>query len=284
MDLQKLKFDKLKYGKELLIDTVDMEEFDPGGAVALPNFYVMGCLKKANGKIQINDQVLGLDNYTFLFIRPGAITNMEDSNFEEATWIFFEGEFLDFFFDDQFFTYKFDFFHGVNTQKSLHLTSSQFEVLYNLAREIHEEIRDLKFDSVDLLRSSLYLLLIKLNRYYGKDHKTHGTLISDMRVLKLKHLLENRIRILHTVEEYAKALEISKTYLNKLSQQFFGRTSKQLITDRLILECKQEILFTQKDIAEIAYDLNFSDPANFNRFFKKATSLTPAKYRAEFSK
>jgi len=46
-------------------------------------------------------------------------------------------------------------------------------------------------------------------------------------------------------------------------------------------EAKSLIQFTTFDIAEIAYRLNFSDPANFGKFFKKHSGLTPLEFRKE---
>jgi AraC-like DNA-binding protein len=46
-----------------------------------------------------------------------------------------------------------------------------------------------------------------------------------------------------------------------------------------LTESKSLIRFTEFDIAEIAYQLNFSDPANFGKFFKKHTGQTPVEFR-----
>jgi AraC family transcriptional regulator, transcriptional activator of pobA len=46
-------------------------------------------------------------------------------------------------------------------------------------------------------------------------------------------------------------------------------------------EAKSMIQFSIMDIAEIAYQLNFSDPANFGKFFKKHAAVTPVKYRKQ---
>ena len=47
----------------------------------------------------------------------------------------------------------------------------------------------------------------------------------------------------------------------------------------MLEEAKSIIQFTDLDIAEIAYRLNFSDPANFGKFFKKHTNQTPLEFR-----
>ena len=43
---------------------------------------------------------------------------------------------------------------------------------------------------------------------------------------------------------------------------------------------KSLLLYTNNSVAEIAYRLDFSDPASFNRFFKTITNETPLVYRS----
>jgi len=52
----------------------------------------------------------------------------------------------------------------------------------------------------------------------------------------------------------------------------------------LAQEAKVLLRSTSLSAAEIAYQLNFSDPAAFSRFFKKSTGLTPLKYRLQETK
>ena len=176
--MRKLKFDKLKYGRECLIDTVDLTKFEPKPQPILINHYMIACAKKVSGITKINHHTQVLQDSSFIFVQPGTIMELHTTRYEEGTWVIFEGEFLDFFFNNKFFTYKFDFFHGIDKHYVLPLYKDKFDEPYILAREIHSE---------HLLRSSLYLLFIRLNRYYGQLYKTSGTLISD----KLLHNFDN---------------------------------------------------------------------------------------------
>jgi len=109
-------------------------------------------------------------------------------------------------------------------------------------------------------------------------------MINNLKFLRFRQMLEQHIKDKHTVQEYADALKIGRTYLNKLSKLYLGNTAKEVIRARLLLEAKKEILYSQKDISEIAYELNFSNPPNFFRFFRQLTGLSPQQYRKEFSK
>lgn len=281
--MQKLDFEKNRYGKEILIDTADMAEFNQSLKIAQPTFYIIGALHQAKGSVQIDMESHEVADETFLFISPNTRVNIENLEVKEAIWLFFEGEFLDFFFQDKFFTYKFDFFHGPKALRPLSLDPSGFKDTYALFQQIHSEKRALREDSHHFLRSSLYLLLIKLNRQYGSRFSSEGNVIQDNRILQFKQLLETHIKEFKTVEEFAQQLNISKTHLNKLCNSHFGKPCSHLIAERLLLETKQALVFSSRDIAQISFEFGFSEPSNFIRFFKKHTLTTPLSFRLEFS-
>ena len=47
----------------------------------------------------------------------------------------------------------------------------------------------------------------------------------------------------------------------------------------VLLESKVRLQNHEQSIYQIAYDLNFSDPSHFGKFFKKHTGLSPMEYR-----
>ena len=61
-----------------------------------------------------------------------------------------------------------------------------------------------------------------------------------------------------------------------------GLSVKHLLGAKRLKESKKEIVFTDKNIQEISYDLGFKDDAYFNRVFKNATGTTPRQFRESF--
>jgi AraC family transcriptional regulator, transcriptional activator of pobA len=85
-----------------------------------------------------------------------------------------------------------------------------------------------------------------------------------------------------TIEEYAELLFVTPNHLSQYIKEASGKNALSFINDRIMTEAKSLIQFTDYDIAEIAYQLNFSDPANFGKFFKKHSEQTPLEFRKKF--
>ncbi len=82
-----------------------------------------------------------------------------------------------------------------------------------------------------------------------------------------------------TLASYAEELGITAPYLNQLCKQLTGRSAQQILHERLLLEAKRTLLYTALRVNEIAYQLGFSDPAYFTRFFRRLTGMAPLTYR-----
>jgi AraC family transcriptional activator of pobA len=68
--------------------------------------------------------------------------------------------------------------------------------------------------------------------------------------------------------------------LNDHVKRAIGVTAGHLIRQRMLTEAKRQLVFTNQAITEISYDLGFSDPSHFARFFRKNTGQTPLGFRA----
>ncbi|MDH6354970.1 AraC family transcriptional activator of pobA [Dysgonomonas sp. PH5-45] len=82
---------------------------------------------------------------------------------------------------------------------------------------------------------------------------------------------------------YSNQLGITPKKLNQACIRGTGKTLKQHLQERLVLEIKKEIRMGQKSLKEIAFDLRFNEPAYFTRFFKQHTGYTPTQFKEQES-
>lgn len=78
---------------------------------------------------------------------------------------------------------------------------------------------------------------------------------------------------------FADRLAVHVNYLNRAVKKSTGRTTTDHIFERLTIEAKVLLRYTNWSVAEIGYVLGFEDPAHFNNFFKKRTKYTPLQFR-----
>jgi len=281
--MQKLIFNTNKYGEKLLIDIKTFDEIEFYDNKLKPDFYAIAVLEKAEGEIIINTKKILLNDNIILFTQPGHEVYIGNSIFKKGFFLFFVKEFIDTFFNDNLFLFKFNFFRH-NLPEYFVTTKEMLSEILMSVSEIRNEILNLQDDSEHLLRSLLYYLLIKTNRLYSDTYKLNNSTVKNIYILKFQQLLENNICEKHNVNEYAYDLKISRTYLNKLVKNYFNKTANQVIREYLLAEAKRKIVYSKNDISQIAFDLNFSEASSFVRFFKKMTGTSPNKFRKEFSK
>ena len=132
----------------------------------------------------------------------------------------------------------------------------------------------------DVLFHLLSVMLLKINEQHSKVYGKEPIVQRDKEVLlSLRRLINQYYQSEHNTAFYVRALGINIKTVNHICQRLTQRTVHDLIKDKLLTEAKMLLLTTGVSMKEIAFELGFSDPAYFGRFFKKLTNLTPANYR-----
>jgi AraC family transcriptional activator of pobA len=131
------------------------------------------------------------------------------------------------------------------------------------------------------MRGLLALIAIEVVRL-GVSRARSGTVTlepTDARVDELRRLIEEHFRKQRLISFYAEKLAMTADRLNDHVKRATGVTAGHLIRQRVLTEAKRQLVFTTQPIHEIAYDLAFSDPSHFTRFFRKQTGTTPQAFR-----
>ena len=84
-----------------------------------------------------------------------------------------------------------------------------------------------------------------------------------------------------SVSDYATALSITPTHLNRVTRAATGDTASHLILNRLIREARRNLAYTNLPVSTIAYALGFEDPAYFSRVYAAATGRSPSAFRTQ---
>lgn len=99
-------------------------------------------------------------------------------------------------------------------------------------------------------------------------------------VARFRRLVEGELRSGWSIADYARALGVTPGRLRQACVAVTGRAPIDLLHERLIIEAKRNLTYTDMRVAEVAYDLGFDDPAYFSRFFTRHVGLAPGRFRA----
>jgi AraC-like DNA-binding protein len=101
---------------------------------------------------------------------------------------------------------------------------------------------------------------------------------------KFNLLVEAHFRSQHAVSYYAERLNKSPKTLSNLFALYSNTSPSQIIQERILIEAKRLLSYTDKSAKEIAYEVGFEDAAYFSAYFKKHTDRAPLEFRTEMSK
>ena len=100
-------------------------------------------------------------------------------------------------------------------------------------------------------------------------------------VLRYRGLLETHFRDRRALGFYAGELAVTPARLNAACKARAGRTASDLLYERIVIEAKRYLVYTESSVAQVAHLTGFEDPAYFNRFFARRVGLSPGAYRRQ---
>ncbi|RNC88329.1 MAG: helix-turn-helix domain-containing protein [Winogradskyella sp.] len=131
----------------------------------------------------------------------------------------------------------------------------------------------------EMLRMLMARFMIKATRILKNNSENLRTQESKIDLLRhFNVLVEANFKKEHSVSFYAdKLFKSPKTLSNTFSK--FNKSPLRIIHDRIVLEAKRQLMYTDKTTKEIAFDIGFDDPSHLSRLFKKLTSVSPSQFQ-----
>lgn len=154
---------------------------------------------------------------------------------------------------------------------------NKFNLLHDMFIEEFSTPDNIQGDMLQMLLKRMIIMSTRL----AKEQLIVKTLGNDHidTIRKFNFLVDLHYKTKRKVSDYAEMLYRSPKTLSNLFSIYNQKSPQQIILERIALEAKRLINFTDKQNQEIAFELGFNDPAHFSRFFKKMTQMTPSEYR-----
>jgi AraC-like DNA-binding protein len=131
-----------------------------------------------------------------------------------------------------------------------------------------------------VLKNLLYSFLLMAERERRQQDFQEIKPSSDLNyLLAFKDILEIHFKTQKFVYFYAQQIGITPKRLGQATSEILSKSPKQIIDERVILEAKRLLVHTSISIKEIADQIGFDEPTNFNKFFRNNTNCTPLQFR-----
>jgi len=284
--MKHVKFSKSLCGVDLLLNVLHIKNkssiaFSDG--LYTTDFFQIAFIKKGNGTLLLNDQTIFLKDNSIIFISENQQYHWKvDQKKLDATLLVFQEDFLNEFFSDKYFTYRLHYFYQIEFPLHLNVSKNIMDDYLVKLNEIKTDLEHARSDSVHLIRSILYYVLIQLNRLYSEQFNIVSTISNDNLAYEFRKLVEQNIYKKQRIDDYTSLLNVSRITLNKAINKHFNVTTTDFLKSRLTYEIKMKLLFTPSTIQELADTFHFSESNHLSRFFKNQTGLTPKEYRLSY--
>lgn len=246
-------------------------------------FYQIIWTEKGSGHHLVDFNSVEIEDNT-IFLVPNNSVNMFDKN---GTYV---GKAI--LFTDNFFCKN-------NDDLKFLKTSILFSDLYAISKiKVNPQISDIKVllnamekefnrtpdtTQYNILHNMLHIFLLQAERELRKQGFNEHKKCPYLELLVMfKELLEKNYQNEKSVNKYAADLNISEKQLHKATKTILDKTPKQIIDERVLLEAKRLLAHSSESVKEIAYELGYDEPTNFNKYFRKHNGSTPAEFRAQF--
>ncbi|MDD7885363.1 AraC family transcriptional regulator [Flavivirga sp. 57AJ16] len=263
-------------------DIFTIESMEPSSRRCMPpyrqSFFHIGLLSSVgNSKLNINTELLNVEEYPLWFVVPGQVFSWVRDEKMTGYNIMFKKDFLMNVVQNYIEVFP---FLKMSESKPLILSKEEHKTLLLDAERMHSVFKNPHPYQEKMLEGMLVSFLYYCKAIYDRLSITENHLPrAQMITQKFETLVDKMYIETKSVGDYANELNITPNYLTTTVKKFTGKSAKDIIQERLLVESKSLLRFSGLDIAEIAYRLNFQEPTHFTRFFKKFSGTTPNKFR-----
>lgn len=247
------------------------------------DFFEILFLTKGSGIHIIDFKEYQIAENSIFFLSPGQIHSIEFSKDIEGYIFLFTPEFYLLNKQNKHKLLEFPFFYHLGENQPPIYLDKEIDIVFltDLFKKGCEEIRIGDENTPEMISSLLDLLLTSSKRLYPSTEKVISSKPGHLLVKKFKQYIEENYHNNFSVADYANLLNITPSHLTETVKAVTGRTSTDFINDKITLEIKRLLLFSDLSATEIATQLNFNDQSYFTKYFKKHTGLTPKQFRTQ---
>ncbi|MEO1164845.1 MAG: helix-turn-helix domain-containing protein, partial [Chloroflexota bacterium] len=210
-----------------------------------------------------------MNAHTITFVSPGQVKSWDTKTTLKGYVILFTKAFLQMTALAPVNMRDYDFFHRPDLQPLITLTPEAYTLFDQLCLSMVRDFEYIGLGRSTLLESWLRIFLVHAQRLFEAQRLTNTHTATSQLVESFMRAIDHEYARYQQVQDYADQLGITPNYLTDCVREQLGVSASTLIHQRIILESKRLLTYSDQPIGEIAFALNFDDPSYFSRYFKR---------------
>lgn len=171
-------------------------------------------------------------------------------------------------------------FYGSRNIPIIRLSLEELEILSAVWKMLELEMTSRDTLQLEMLQMMLKRILILCTRIYKSQENLQDMPKDQIDIVReFNFLVEQHFKEKHSVSEYADLLNKSPKTLANLFGKTQEKTPLQVIQNRIMVEVRRLLRYTEIPISEVGYEVGFQDIQSFSRFFKKNEGIPPSEFR-----
>lgn len=238
------------------------------------SFYQLVWISEGEAYFKIDFQEINIKKDHLLVITPGQVCEFDTKSDYQGKIILFTNTFFTITDIDSNFLYTSQILTLINKNTTVPICTILISNLINLLEQELKQLADPFQGGI-----SQNLLRIILHQAERKLSSTSLSNYTNSVARQFYNAVEQNFTTNRQVKFYADLLSVSEKVLARELKSFTDKTPKSYIEDRIVLEAKRLLSYSNLSIKEIGFNLGFDEPSNFNKFFKVHTQITPVDFR-----
>lgn len=246
------------------------------------NFYEILWITNGNTKQSIDYKNYTIADNTLFFISPGQLHLFEEWEKVKGYVILFTEPFFLQIFQNKNILFELSYLDNLHKNPFLQLNQEDTKTLQPIIDLLYQEYKSVE-QSTETIQALILIFLRRIQKLFSRQNHQNTDHHQVVIFKQFKNLVELNFAKNIPVSQYASQLNVTIHQLNSFVKATSGKTTTEIIKERVVLEAQQLLHFSALSVSEIAYQLGFDDSSYFARYFKKHIGLSPQDFRKSLS-
>ncbi|MGS2741786.1 helix-turn-helix domain-containing protein [Sinomicrobium sp. M5D2P17] len=236
-------------------------------------------------ELQVDLTAYSIKQPTLFFVSPNQHLHFTQTGVEGGYLIFYNRDFYCIQIHDDEVACDGLLFNNIHNMPIVRLDEDETPFFNNIFGQIVNEFALQDASIEEMIRTYLKQLFIKSARLW-KRQNLNNALVENQNDLeffrKFTMLVEEHYKQKHNVADYAELMHVAPKTITHKFKRLKLPLPNDVIKNRIVLEAKRLLVYTNLTSKEIGYILGYEDPAYFSRLFLQKAGETPSGFRTKF--